>query len=174
MRHFSGEFEGVRLLMADELDQIAGGAGEDTDDIQEDRLTDCERNFLTQQLGAKGMPSNFLSQVTFKSGLDGNENTWTSLAWYGSDAAAVTQGNTIYVRPEYFDSFSTFQNKSAFEEVFHASQFAQYGDDFYSLYGLSSIYGATFGSGAYDGNQFEINAKAFANEMQGRNMSCNR
>lgn len=33
MRHFSGEFKGVRLLMADELDQIAGGEGEDTDDV---------------------------------------------------------------------------------------------------------------------------------------------
>lgn len=33
MRHFSGEFEGVRLLMADELDLIAGGEGEDTDDV---------------------------------------------------------------------------------------------------------------------------------------------
>lgn len=34
MRHFSGEFSGVRLLMADELVQIAGGDGEDTDDVQ--------------------------------------------------------------------------------------------------------------------------------------------
>lgn len=33
MRHFSGEFEGLRLLMADELDLIAGGEGEDTDDV---------------------------------------------------------------------------------------------------------------------------------------------
>jgi hypothetical protein len=34
MRHFSGEFEGVRLLMLDELDAIVGGDGEDTDDVQ--------------------------------------------------------------------------------------------------------------------------------------------
>jgi len=34
MRHFSGEFEGIRLLMEDELDLIAGGEGEDTDDVQ--------------------------------------------------------------------------------------------------------------------------------------------
>ena len=33
MRHYSGEFEGIRLLMLDELDAIAGGDGEDTDDI---------------------------------------------------------------------------------------------------------------------------------------------
>lgn len=33
MRHFSGEFSGIRLLMADELAQIAGGDGEDTDDV---------------------------------------------------------------------------------------------------------------------------------------------
>jgi len=31
MRHFSGEFEGIRLLMLDELEAIAGGDGEDTD-----------------------------------------------------------------------------------------------------------------------------------------------
>jgi len=31
MRHFSGDFKGVRLLMLDELDAIAGGDGEDTD-----------------------------------------------------------------------------------------------------------------------------------------------
>lgn len=33
MRHFSGEFEGIRLLMADELTEIAGGEGEDTDTV---------------------------------------------------------------------------------------------------------------------------------------------
>lgn len=33
MRHFSGEFSGLRLLMADELLEIAGGEGEDTDDV---------------------------------------------------------------------------------------------------------------------------------------------
>lgn len=33
MRHFSGEFEGIRLLMLDELDMISGGDGEDTDDV---------------------------------------------------------------------------------------------------------------------------------------------
>ncbi|AXA92728.1 hypothetical protein [Massilia sp. YMA4] len=32
MRHFSGEFDGVRLLMEDELDLIAGGDGEDGDE----------------------------------------------------------------------------------------------------------------------------------------------
>ncbi|MGH8076117.1 MAG: hypothetical protein ACREPE_02165 [Lysobacter sp.] len=33
MRHFSGEFTGVRLLMLDELEAISGGEGEDTDDV---------------------------------------------------------------------------------------------------------------------------------------------
>jgi len=37
MRHFSGEFEGIRVLMADELDLISGGDGEDTDDVQPER-----------------------------------------------------------------------------------------------------------------------------------------
>lgn len=33
MRHFSGEFDGLRLLMEDELDLISGGDGEDADEI---------------------------------------------------------------------------------------------------------------------------------------------
>jgi len=32
MRHFSGVFAGIRLLMLDELDSISGGDGEDTGD----------------------------------------------------------------------------------------------------------------------------------------------
>lgn len=173
MRHFSGEFEGIRPLMADELDLIAGGEGEDTDDVPADAALDpCQINFLRNQLQAKGMPNDFLGQVTFKSGLDGAENMYTAIAWLQSGTAAVTQGNTIYVKPELFNDFVTFQNKAAYEEVFHAAQFRQYGDDFYSLYGISSVYGGFFGAGMYDGNQFEINAKAFANQMQGSNMSC--
>ncbi len=38
MRHFSGEFSGVRLLMADELDAVAGGDGEDTDDVPTEEI----------------------------------------------------------------------------------------------------------------------------------------
>jgi hypothetical protein len=33
MRHFSGDFDGLRLLMEDELDFIAGGEGEDGDEL---------------------------------------------------------------------------------------------------------------------------------------------
>ena len=33
MRHFSGDFDGMRLLMEDELDLIAGGDGEDGDEL---------------------------------------------------------------------------------------------------------------------------------------------
>lgn len=47
MRHFSGEFEGIRPLMADELNLIAGGEGEDTDDVQTDALDPCQINFLS-------------------------------------------------------------------------------------------------------------------------------
>ena len=42
MRHFSGEFEGVRLLMEDELYAISGGEGEDTDDVQEPAPVDVD------------------------------------------------------------------------------------------------------------------------------------
>lgn len=40
MRHFSGELDGLRLLMADELDLIAGGDGEDTDENPQPPPTD--------------------------------------------------------------------------------------------------------------------------------------
>lgn len=33
MRHFSGDTNGLRLLMEDELQKISGGEGEDTDDV---------------------------------------------------------------------------------------------------------------------------------------------
>jgi len=35
MRHFSGEFTGIRVLFEDELEQISGGKGNDTDDVAE-------------------------------------------------------------------------------------------------------------------------------------------
>lgn len=89
MRHFSGEFEGIRPLMADELNLIAGGEGEDTDDVQTDALDPCQINFLRNQLQAKGMPNDFLGQITFKSGLDGAENMYTAIAWAQSGTAAV-------------------------------------------------------------------------------------
>ena len=173
MRHFSGEFEGVRLLMSDELDLIAGGDGEDTDDVPPPKdLDPCTRNFLTNQLSSWGMPSNFLSSVVFKSGLDGTENWITSQA-YGTGASAVTQGNTIYVRPEYFESFSNFTNQAGYEEVLHAAQFAQYGEaGFYALYGGASVMGWITGNGAYNGNSFEIQAKAFASALAGSSHSC--
>jgi len=33
MRHFSGDFTGIRVLFADELEKISGGQGTDTDDV---------------------------------------------------------------------------------------------------------------------------------------------
>ena len=59
MRHFSGEFEGVRLLMEDELDLIAGGHENDGDDIPDsfddckDRQTDTKVDQLRQLMMAK-------------------------------------------------------------------------------------------------------------------------
>lgn len=38
MRHFSGELDGMRLLMADELEKVAGGDAEDGDDVPETEL----------------------------------------------------------------------------------------------------------------------------------------
>lgn len=175
MRHFSGEFGGLRLLMADELDLIAGGEGEDTDDVPDpprDDIDPCKRAFLAGQLGLSGMPSNFLDQVQFVSGLDGTQNWITSQA-YATGASAVTQGNTIYVRPELFNSFASFQNEAAYEEVFHAAQFAHYGEaGFYAMYGGASAMGWISGTGAYEGNSYELAAKAFAHRMGEMNHQC--
>jgi hypothetical protein len=38
MRHYSGEFSGIRLLMADELDAVSGGDGDDTDDVPTEEI----------------------------------------------------------------------------------------------------------------------------------------
>lgn len=40
MRHFSGELDGIRLLMADELEKVAGGDADDGDDVPETELPD--------------------------------------------------------------------------------------------------------------------------------------
>lgn len=40
MRHFSGDMDGIRLLMADELLLIAGGDGEDGDSVPEEEITE--------------------------------------------------------------------------------------------------------------------------------------
>lgn len=52
MRHFSGDLAGMRLLMADELERIAGGYGEDEDTsapptpaAAPDEFTSCYANF---------------------------------------------------------------------------------------------------------------------------------
>lgn len=38
MRHFSGDCTAIRLLMDDEIDRVAGGEGEDTDDVQPENV----------------------------------------------------------------------------------------------------------------------------------------
>lgn len=60
MRHFSGEFEGIRLLMLDELDAIVGGEGEDTDDVPTPDPNDNEEIVVTGrriQMYAPSSPS---------------------------------------------------------------------------------------------------------------------
>lgn len=82
MRHFSGEFEGVRLLMADELDLIAGGEGEDTDDVPEDpwdscndRKTDNRAQQLANAMAGMGGISNTEYGAVIYRGNDGQLHT---------------------------------------------------------------------------------------------------
>lgn len=61
MRHFSGETNGIRLLMEDELERVAGGEGEDTDDVQSvdisagfwQNVTDLGKEALKAWLGSQ-------------------------------------------------------------------------------------------------------------------------
>lgn len=70
MRHFSGEFKGVRPLMADELDRISGGDGEDTDD------------------------ATTLDTIVVKANGDGSQTTWVPLVWnFGGGSPGTTADN---------------------------------------------------------------------------------
>jgi len=70
MRYFSGEFKGVRVLLADELDQISGGQGEDTDDVT-----------TLEEIIVKPDP------------IDNNPVYYIPLNWHFGGASAATQDN---------------------------------------------------------------------------------
>lgn len=61
MRHFSGEFEGMRLLMADELEKVAGGDADDGDDVPETELPEV---IVTAQSPAAAIFNGLIGLVT--------------------------------------------------------------------------------------------------------------
>lgn len=81
MRHFSGEFPGMRLLMLDELDAIAGGGGEDTDTVAHNDVSEVVVTATTTGT-TYSMPlfTNFSSWGGWSGAVqgDGNPNTTDS------------------------------------------------------------------------------------------------
>jgi len=132
------------------------------------RLNACQQRFLVRELSSRGLPASHLSQVRFVSGLDSNAGEITRAAYNSPRMSnAVTQGNTIYVRPEAFDAMVSFRDYVPFEEIIHTAQFAEAGSParFYYEYGISSANGAIFGGDDYGGNIFEVFAKAAARQI---------
>ncbi|MFA5970376.1 MAG: RHS repeat-associated core domain-containing protein [Sphingomonas sp.] len=126
--------------------------------------TPCQRAFLKGQLASRGLPTDQIDQLTFVSGLDGNANAATRVAF--PNAAAVTQGATVYVQPSRFNEVANFRSPVGFEEAYHTGQFAQWGaGNFYGSYGVMSIGASILGLGARDGNLIEQFAEGASRVM---------
>lgn len=108
------------------------------------------------------MPTGQVDRLRFVSGLDSGAGFYTRRA-YNSGARAVTQGNTVYVRPRYFSDFANFRTVESFEEAYHSAQFAA-DPGFYHSYGMGGIAGFLSFGDEYNGNIMEAFAKGFANE----------
>ncbi|MCI4590385.1 hypothetical protein MOK15_09790 [Sphingobium sp. BYY-5] len=130
------------------------------------KLNDCQKSFLANELSKRGLPSSHLNDVKFVSGLDDNAGFFTKKAFNSSTNRAVTQGSTIYVQPRYFNEFANFGSAGGFEEIAHTAQFSLLGSSrFYYDYGMSSAMGWLSGAGNYDGNMLEATAKLYAAQM---------
>jgi len=129
---------------------------------QSARPNQCQRNFLKSQLARRGMPTGQVDQLRFVSGLDSNAGFYTRRA-YNTGAIAVTQGNTVYVRPTSFSDIANFRTRTSFEEAYHSAQFAS-DPGFYHSYGMGGIAGFLAFGDEYNGNIMEAFAKGFAKE----------
>lgn len=88
MRHFSGEFTGIRTLMLDELDLIAGGDGEDTDEA-----TGAELNeIVVKQVDGIKTYANNLTLTNFADWL-----SWAGRAGLGDGNVSTNDAESIEV-----------------------------------------------------------------------------
>lgn len=121
--------------------------------------------FLEDELKTRSLPYKHVQNIKFVEGLDQNANFGTKIA-FKRGHPAVTQGNTIYVQPDRFDSVTSFAEDTPFEEVYHTAQFAQDGNSaFYNKYVLSILGGIMSGLGPRDGNVQEAFAEGQAKKM---------
>jgi RHS repeat-associated protein len=106
----------------------------------------CEINWLQNILQRAGISTAGLSEITFFEGLQKGSNVLTVIAFTRPTTNAVTQGNSIYVKPgATFAAFSAPGGAGHFEEIFHTRQFAELGSAaFYGIYigsGIMNSYG---------------------------------
>jgi hypothetical protein len=109
--------------------------------------------------------------VEFREGLDSGAIIETRIAYGMSGVGAVTQGNVIYVNPNFWDIFTNPSNTEFWHEVGHTQQSSY---TFYIEYGLSSLLAAAGGGDAYRDNSFERGAEAYGQVMADRFRRENR
>ena len=116
----------------------------------------------------RDLPFDHIHKVKFVEGHDEDANEVSRRA-IKSGVLAVTQGNTVYVRPgKDFDRVTSFADDTPFEEVYHTSQFRKnrMNAKFYGKYVLRSAEAALSGKHYYDDNPYEVAAKSAATEMR--------
>jgi RHS repeat-associated protein len=145
----------------------ASGGGDNGDSTAAPPLTQtpttCQKAFLKAQLGSRGLPTHQIDNLKFVSGLDANAN-WFSQQALARGARAVTQGSTVYVQPNGFETVVNFRSATGFEEAYHTAQFAS-DPAFYTSYALSSLGGVLSTGDKYNGNFYEAFAKGAARHM---------
>jgi hypothetical protein len=122
------------------------------------RPNDMQKDVAKEHLAIRGLPTKQVDDVKFVGAL-----TWMA---YRRGGEAVTQGSTVYIRPEKFLNYADFKSKDPFEEIYHGADFAaEGGAGFYNPYGFNSIGGLLATGDDYYGNPQEAFAKGAAKEM---------
>lgn len=139
-----------------------GGNG----DRNQQKIPQCELQWLQKKLGDVGLPISNLSGVIFNKGLSLSANPITIGAYLRSGTEAVTQSNTVFVNPNNWAAYTTPGNAGRYEEIFHTRQFAAVGAvGFYGLYAGSSLDAKASGQDWYKGNGLEQTAKEAAEAL---------
>jgi RHS repeat-associated protein len=126
-------------------------------------LSQCQQRFFQDVLSRRGLPTSHLDKVKFVLGLGENANWYTRNLAY-PNAFAVTQGNTIFVRPQFWDEFTSFSSYRGFEEVYHTAQFAA--GDFYESYLTNAVGSVLSGLRGYPNLAEEAFAQGAAHEIE--------
>lgn len=129
-------------------------------------ISQCQANFVAQQLDNSGI-SYSVPNVEFKKGLDDTANRVTRESYSNDGTKAVTQGNTIFVNPQFWNEVIDPNGAIFWEEVMHSVQFARQPFEalFYLDYGAGSAHAYIWGGNEYWDNPFEKEAKEQARSL---------